>query len=167
MIVSMIVAMEENRGIGFQNRIPWHLGTDLKRFKELTMGHTLIMGRKTFESIGRPLPGRPIIVLTRNPGFHPEGVQVAQSLDQALQIAEERGESEVFIAGGEEIFNQAMSRADRIYLTRVEAHLSADTFFPQWGSEWEEEELSRHPCGEKDEYAFTVSLLVKSKQQNI
>lgn len=164
MIVTVIVAMDEGRGIGFRNRVLWHLSSDLKRFKEVTLGHFLIMGRKTFESIGKPLPGRQIIVVSRNPDYRPPGVRVAASLEQALQMAEEQGENEVFIVGGEQIFIQAMPWADRIYLTRVQARLKADTFFPEYGDEWVETVISRHNAGEKDEYPFSISLLVNQRK---
>ena len=136
MIISLIVAMDENRGIGKAGYLPWHLPADLKRFKSLTTGHHLIMGRKTFDSIGRVLPGRTSIIITRNPAFLPTipgsaHLKVAYSLGEALSIAEATGESEAFIIGGGEIFNQAMPLADRIYLTLVHTQLPCDTFFPE------------------------------------
>jgi dihydrofolate reductase len=128
MRLSAIVAMASNRSIGKDNALPWRLPADLKRFKQLTMGHTLIMGRKTYESIGRPLPGRTTLVVTRQPDYAPEGVQVAHSLEQALEQA--RGD-EVFIAGGADLYRQAMDRVQRLYLTRIERAYEGDTFFPE------------------------------------
>jgi len=128
MRLSAIVAMASNRCIGKDNALPWRLPADLKRFKQLTMGHTLIMGRKTYESIGRPLPGRTTLVVTRQPDYAPEGVQVAHSLEQALEQA--RGD-EVFIAGGADLYRQAMNRVQRLYLTRIERAYEGDTFFPE------------------------------------
>ncbi|WP_257448759.1 dihydrofolate reductase [Archangium lipolyticum] len=128
MTLSAIVAMASNRCIGRDNALPWRLPADLKRFKQLTMGHTLILGRKTYESIGRLLPGRTFIVVTRQRDYAPEGVQVAHSLEQALELA--RGD-EVFIAGGADLYRQAMDRVQRLYLTRLERPYEGDTFFPE------------------------------------
>ena len=132
MIISLIVAMDQQGGIGYQNRIPWHIPADLKRFKALTMEHHLIIGRKTYESIGRALPGRTMIVITRSKNYHAEGCLVVSSLSQALRLAEERGETEAFIGGGGTIYAQALPYADRIYLTRVHIQVEADVFFPAW-----------------------------------
>ncbi|HYO72378.1 MAG TPA: dihydrofolate reductase [Archangium sp.] len=126
--VSAIVAMATNRCIGRDNTLPWRLPADLKRFKQLTMGHTLVMGRKTYESIGRPLPGRSTVVVTRQRDYAPEGVQVAHSLEQALELA--RGD-EVFIAGGADLYRQAMAHVRRLYLTRIGRDYEGDTFFPE------------------------------------
>ncbi|HYO52498.1 dihydrofolate reductase [Archangium sp.] len=128
MRLSAIVAMASNRCIGRDNALPWRLPADLKRFKQLTMGHTLIMGRKTYESIGRPLPGRTMLVLTRQRGYAPEGVQVVHSLEQALELA--RGD-EVFIAGGADLYRQSLDRVRRLYLTRIAREYEGDTFFPE------------------------------------
>ncbi len=137
MIVSLIVAMDERGGIGLNNQVPWHLPADLKRFKALTMGHHLIVGRKTYESIGRPLPGRTMIIITRSKKYRAEGCFVVSSLDQALYLAKERGETEAFIGGGGSIYAQALRHADRIYLTRVHTDVEADVFFPTWDmAEW-------------------------------
>ncbi|HSK77484.1 MAG TPA: dihydrofolate reductase [Thermoanaerobaculia bacterium] len=131
--ISLIVAMAANRVIGRDNDLPWRLPGDLRRFKRLTLGHTLVMGRKTWESIGRPLPGRAIVVVTRQEGYGvPPGVSVARSVEEALEIAEG---DEVFIAGGEEIFRQTIDRADRLYLTRIDKDFPGDTFFPEFDPE--------------------------------
>ncbi|HSN85368.1 MAG TPA: dihydrofolate reductase [Thermoanaerobaculia bacterium] len=131
--ISLIVAMAANRVIGRDNDLPWRLPDDLRRFKRLTMGHTLVMGRKTWESIGRPLPGRAIVVVTRQEGYGvPPGVSVARSVEEALEIAEG---DEVFIAGGEEVFRQTVDRADRLYLTRIDKDFPGDTFFPEFDPE--------------------------------
>ena len=131
MIVSIIVAMDEQRGIGVGNRLPWHLSSDLKRFKALTMGHHLLMGRKTYESIGRPLPGRTMIVISRRKYYQPEGVLVVGSLDEGLELAEGWDEVEAFVIGGGEIFAQALPITDRIYLTLVQTVAECDVFFPE------------------------------------
>ncbi len=132
MIISIIVAMDEQGGIGLRNQIPWHIPADLKRFKSLTMGHHLIVGRKTYESIGRVLPGRTMIIVTRSKDYRAEGCLVAASLQEALRLAEERGETEAFIAGGGMIYAQAMPYTDRIYLTRVHTEGEVDVYFPSW-----------------------------------
>ena len=131
--ISLIVAMAANRVIGRDNALPWRLPDDLRRFKRLTLGHTLVMGRKTWESIGRPLPGRAILVVTRQERYDtPAGVSVARSVEEALEIAQG---DEVFIAGGEEIFRQTIGRADRLYLTRIDKDFPGDTFFPEFDPE--------------------------------
>ena len=132
MLISIIAAMGRNRAIGYKNTLPWRLPTDLQRFKQLTLGHHMIMGRKTFESIGRPLPGRTSIIITRQKDFQAEGCLIAHSLDAAIELAKSRGEQEAFIIGGAEIYAQALSIADRMYLTLVEAEPEADTFFPEF-----------------------------------
>jgi dihydrofolate reductase len=160
MIISLIVAMDEKRGIGRQNALPWKLSDDLKRFKALTMGHTLLLGRKTYDAIGRPLPGRKIIILTRNPDYTIDGCRIARTLHQALELAAADGENEVFISGGGEVFAQALPHADRIYLTQVHASLECDVFFPQLVlDDWIEVERSFHPANEKNQYPSTFRVL--------
>ena len=131
MIISLIAAVDENGGIGLENQMPWHLPADLARFKKLTMGHSLIVGRKTYESIGSALPGRKMIVLTRNPGFTAPDCTISQSLREALGHAQEIGEKEVFIIGGAEIYREALPQADKLYLTVVHTISEADTYFPE------------------------------------
>jgi dihydrofolate reductase len=131
--VALIAAVAANGVIGRDNRLPWRLPADLRRFKELTMGHALVMGRRTYESIGRPLPGRVTVVLTRDPAFMaPPGALAARSLEEALAAAAAAtpGAGEVFVAGGAEVYAQALPRADRLYLTRVEAEVEGDARFP-------------------------------------
>ena len=162
MVVSLIVAVDNNWGIGFRGGLPWRLSSDLQRFKKLTMGHHLIMGRKTYESIGKPLPGRTTIVVTRNSEYYPNGCLVASSVKEALNIAEDRDEAEVFVIGGGEIFKEVIDRADRIYLTRVITLLEADTHFPPLRTEeWEVVESSFHFADEKNEFASTYTLLYR------
>lgn len=128
MIISLIAAMAENRVIGSHGAIPWKLPEDLRRFRSITMGHPVIMGRKTFESIGRPLPDRRNIILTRNPGFTAEGCLVVNSLQAALAVCGEA--DEVFICGGGEVFRESLPLASRIFLTVVHINVEGDTFFP-------------------------------------
>lgn len=154
MIVSLIAAMAENRVIGRSHGLPWHLPADLQRFKALTMGHTVILGRKTFQSIGRVLPGRRWVVLTRDPAYRPAGVEIAPTLDEALRRAAR--EPEVFIAGGGDVFAQALPRADRLYLTLVHAEVSGDTRFPELPRDhWRLVEEQQHAADDRHAYPFS------------
>jgi len=128
-IISLIAAMARNRVIGRNNKMPWHLPADLRWFRETTMGNPLIMGRKTFESIGHALPGRKNIVVTRQQGFAPAGCVVAHGLRPAIELC--TGADEVFICGGEAVFREAMALADRIYLTIIDKEFDGDAFFPE------------------------------------
>lgn len=166
MIISLIVAMDEAGGIGLNGGLPWYLPADLKHFKSTTMSHHLIMGRKTYESIGRPLPGRTMIVLTRNQEYHPEGCLVAHSLDIALEIARSNEEDEVFIIGGGDVFSQAIGLADKIYLTMVHTTLSADVFFPKIiPSEWEETSLELHSPDERNPHPYSFTELSRIRDR--
>lgn len=151
MIVSLIVACDEQLVIGRGAELPWRLSADLKRFKSLTMGHTLVMGRKTYESIGRPLPGRVSIVLTRQRDWSAPGVSVVHSLDDALRLAS--ADSEVFVIGGADVFRAAWERADRLYLTRVLATTTGDVRLDPWDeSAWRLVSREAIPADEKNEY---------------
>jgi dihydrofolate reductase len=143
--VVIVAAVGRNRVIGVEGRLPWKIPEDLARFKEMTMGHALVMGRATFESIGRPLPGRSNIVLTRRHGWTHEGVDVAGSFEEALGIVAHRGQ-DVFVAGGAEVYRQALEFAHSMELTEVDASPEGDTWFPEvdWGS-WEETSRAEHP----------------------
>jgi len=161
-IVSIIAAMDRKRGIGVDNKLPWRLSADLKRFRDLTMGHHIIVGRKTFESIGRLLPGRRMIVVTRDSAYKAEGCDAAHSVEDATRLARERGESEVFICGGAEIYAQSIAIVDRMYITFVDAEVTADTFFPEFDEqEWSEQESSYQPADEKNQYAFNFKLMIR------
>jgi len=155
MKIVLLAAMSENRVIGRENRIPWHLPADLKRFKATTTGHHLIMGRRTFESIpGKPLPGRTSIVLTRRPEYRPQGVLVAHTLDEALGLC--AGDEEVFVIGGEEIYRLALPRADEIQLTVVHATIEGDARFPKIEErQWSLVEDQRHEADERHEHAYS------------
>jgi dihydrofolate reductase len=162
MRISLLVAMDENRGIGIENRLPWHISTDLKRFKSLTMGHCLLMGRKTYESIGRALPGRKMIVITRNHSYQADGCLIAHSIDEGLKIAATSRESEVFVIGGGEIFSQTINSAERLYLTRIHTQVDSDVYFPVIDdSQWRQIESTTYPAGEKDQYPHTYCVLEK------
>jgi dihydrofolate reductase len=153
---SIIVAVDQNNGIGYQNQMPWHLPAELKRFRQLTMGHYLIMGRKTFESIGKPLPGRTTIIVTRNPSYQAEGCLVAHSLGGAIQLANTANADEVFVCGGQSIYREALEEAERLYLTRIHADYQTDISFPACDqTAWEEISSEFHPSDEKNPSPFT------------
>ncbi|HEX4948740.1 MAG TPA: dihydrofolate reductase [Blastocatellia bacterium] len=162
MTISIVAALGRNRAIGYQNQLPWRLPTDLQRFKQLTMGHHLLMGRKTFESIGRPLPGRTSIIITRQPGYEAEGCLIAHSLDEAIALAKSRGEQEAFVIGGADIYAQTIPRADRMYLTFVEAEPEADALFPRFDeSDWEVSTEETFAADEKNQFAMRFVTLIK------
>ncbi len=159
MILSFIAAIGKNNELGKGNDLVWRFPEDQKFFRETTSGHPIIMGRKTFESIGRPLPDRRNIVITRDKTYLRHGVDIAHSLDEALNLVKDT-ENEVFIIGGAEIFKQSMSMADKLYITHVEAEdKSADIFFPNINeSEWQEVSREEHEMDEKNpyKYAFVI-----------
>lgn len=159
MIVSAIVAMARNRVIGKDNKIPWYLSSDLKYFKRKTVGHHVIMGRKSFQSIGKPLPNRTNIIITRNPFFIVSGCLTARSVEEALGIALDNGEEEAFIIGGGAVYRASMPYWDRLYLTEVEADPAGDVFFPEFDvSEWMLRSAERHEADEKNDHAFTFKV---------
>ena len=162
MKLSIVVAMSVNRVIGRDNALPWKLPADLKHFRELTLGHHLLMGRKTFESIGRPLPGRTTVVITRQDGYAREGILVVSSVDEAVELASKAGEPEAFIAGGAEIYQQTLQRADRLYLTLVHRSFQGDTLFPEFDkSAWQE--VSRKDLEPDEENSCAMSFLTYEK----
>lgn len=151
--LSLIVAMDEDRVIGHEGGMPWHLPADLKHFKRTTLGKPVIMGRRTYESIGRPLPDRRNIVLSRG-GFQAEGVETAGSLDEALEMT--RDEEEVMIIGGAGIFEQALPKADRIHLTRIHSRFEGDTYFPPFNHEdWDVIAVEDHEADDKNPWPMT------------
>lgn len=157
-LISMVVAATENDVIGRDNGMPWHLPDDLKYFKARTMGKPMLMGRKTFESIGKPLPGRTSVVLTRDPEWHADGVVIVRSLDEALCWAE--SVPELCAVGGAEIFRLVMPMARRLFLTRIHASIPGDTFFPRPDPrEWREVERAEHPADARHAYAMTFLTL--------
>jgi len=159
MTVSAILAMSTNQVIGKDNQIPWHLSGDLKYFKRITLNHHIIMGRKTFLSIGKPLPKRTNIVLTRNPFFIASNVLRAGSVEEALRMAEGNGETEAFIIGGGEIYKMAMPFCDKLYITLVHAEVEGDTFFPEIDrQEWQLLSEETHPADEKNDYDYTFQV---------
>jgi dihydrofolate reductase len=158
MTVSLIVAMADDRVIGRDGQLPWRLSADLRRFKRLTMGHHIIMGRKTYESIGRLLPGRTTVVITRQTDLEVPGAIVVHSLDEALQVA--AADPEVFIVGGGEIYRQAMPLVDRIYQTIVHAKVDGDTVFPPLAeAQWVLTETERHIADERNQFEYSFQVL--------
>lgn len=156
MTISIIVAASENNVIGIENRLPWNLPADLQFFKNTTWGFPIIMGRKTFESMGRPLKGRQNIVITRQADYSRPGITVVPSIDAAIKAAEEQDVNEIFITGGTEIFLQAFPLVNRIYLTRVHTTLQGDAFFPELSpEEWVRVHDEPHEADEKHAYGYT------------
>ena len=133
MKISIIAAMDEKRGIGKDGKLPWNIPSELKHFKEITMGHPIIMGRKTYEAIGRSLPGRTNIIITRGKVEGGRGEVLVNSVEEALKIAKESsGSDEIFVIGGGQIFSQVMEKVDKLYLTLIEGDFKADTYFPEY-----------------------------------
>jgi len=160
MIISIMVAIAENHGIGKDNHLLWRLPADLKHFKDTTSGHTVIMGRKTFASVGKPLPNRRNIVITRNASLKIAGAEVVNTLDAAIALCDEN--EEVFIVGGAEIYKMAMAVTDKIYLTVVKGTFDADTFFPPIDPDlWEETDQISFEPDEKNAWAYTFSTLLR------
>lgn len=156
-MLSLIVAIAKHRVIGHQNKMPWHLPAELAYFKRVTMGHPIIMGRKTFESIGRPLPGRRNIVVSRNPGFHGEGLEVAHTLQAAITLC---ANSDAFVIGGATLYIEALARADKLFITEIDAAPEGDTFFPPINAdEWRETSRERREADEKNPHAVEFVVL--------
>lgn len=154
----IVVAVAKNRVIGGDNKLLWHIRSDLQRFKALTLGKPMVMGRKTFQSIGKALPGRETIVVTRDRAFRAPGVHVAHDLAAALKLADEfalkMNAEAIAIVGGGEIYAQTLAKTARVYLTEVELAPDGDTHFPKLGAEWRVEHEESHPAGPKDDAAF-------------
>lgn len=157
--LSLLVAADEQNVIGKDNKLPWHLPNDLKYFKNLTWGMPILMGRKTFESIGKPLPGRKSIVITRNNNWQNNGVHVVHSVEEAVDKAIAFDIKEIFIIGGAEIFTTSLSLADRVYLTRIHHAFEGDVYFPKLNAdEWELVKSHLHHKDEKNAYDHTFEV---------
>lgn len=165
MMLSIIVAADENNVIGKQGGMAWHLPDDFKNFKATTIGHPIIMGRKTYDSIGKPLPGRLNIVVSRNADLHIDGCMVVSSLHDALDMAKREGTDEAFVIGGGQLYELATPLADRLYLTRVHTHLEGgDTHFPVISdTEWRRTKCERHEPDERHLFAFTFEVYERKK----
>jgi len=159
---SLVVAVARNGVIGRDNHLPWKLPDDLAYFKRVTMGHPIVMGRRTWESIGRPLPGRKNIVVTHNRAFSAPGCVVVHSLEDAWKAAGDA--EEVCVIGGTTLFEESLPVADLIHLTEVEAHVEGDTFFPDFDrTQWIEREVVRHPADERHAYPFRIVVLERRR----
>jgi dihydrofolate reductase len=157
MRVSIIVAMSRNRVIGADDRVPWHLPEELKRFQRLTTGHHIVMGRRTWESIGKLLPGRTTVIVTRRRGYHAPGARIAHSLDEAIAACGD--DDEIFVIGGAELYAQALPRAARLYVTTVEASIEGDTFMPEFESgDWREVSSESFPADRRHRYPFRCAV---------
>ena len=152
MLISAIVAVSENNVIGRDGHLPWHLSADLKRFKAITTGHSIILGRKNYDDIGRPLPNRTNYVLTRNAAFEAPGCVVCSALAQALEGAQAAGEAECFIIGGAAVYREAMPLVKKLYLTKVLSQVEGDVFFPEWGEGWRMVSEESFPADEKNDF---------------
>jgi dihydrofolate reductase len=162
MKLSVIVAMAANRVIGHENRLPWHLPADLQHFKQITMGKPILMGRKTYESIGRPLPGRTNIVITRDKNYVAEGCVVVHSMEEALKAAADS--EEVMVIGGAEFYRQALPYAVTLYLTIVEGDFEGDAFFPELDDkQWHEVERTDYQPDEKNPHAYSFVRLERNR----
>ncbi len=167
MIVSAIVAVAENGVIGKDNDIPWRLSDDLKYFKRTTLNHHIITGRNNFLSIGRPLPKRTNIIITRDPYYAVDGCLIAHSVEEALQIAYDNGEEEAFIIGGAKIYELSMTYWDRLYLTNVHAKVVGDVMFPKMNMEdWELLSSEAHKADEKNEHDYTFNLFERKESNS-
>ncbi|MCS5631342.1 MAG: dihydrofolate reductase [Pirellulaceae bacterium] len=157
MALSLIVAISQNGIIGREMDLPWHISADLKRFKALTMGHHIVMGRKTYESIGRLLPGRTTVIITRQSDYQIPGAIVVNSIDEAIAVAADN--QETFIVGGSQIYNLALPLVDTLYITRVHADVEGDTRLDavDW-SAWECESSERHSAGEKNDHEYSFEI---------
>lgn len=164
MKISLIVAMSSNRAIGLANQMPWHLSADLKRFKQITMGHPILMGRKTFESIGRPLPGRTNIIVSRNLAYSAEGCVVVESVEAAIshgcQLA-----NEVFVIGGSTLYEATLPIAGSLYITQINQTFDGDTFFPDFdANDWVE--IEREDVMDDTRVSFSYSFLKLQRMSN-
>ena len=172
MIISIIVAMSQNRVIGDKKSLPWHLPSDMEHFKKLTWGKPVIMGSKTFESIGKPLQGRENIVLAKEPDYQANGCQIAHSLEEAIVLAEKselgRKNGEVMVCGGVSVYKQFLPLAQKMYLTLIHRDFEGDAYFPEFDkNEWQEKERIDCENDEKNPYNYSFVLLEKVKTKNI
>jgi len=164
MIISAIVAIDKNFGIGKDNQMMWHISDDLKNFKRITMNHHILMGRKTFDSIGKPLPGRKMLVLSQTKKEDQENLLYFSSMDTAIKFAEKNGEEEIFVIGGEQIYKQSMDKIEKLYLTQVQTSKDADAYFPSlnW-DEWNVIEEQNYSKDEKNPYDWSFTVLERKK----
>ncbi|TMN23696.1 dihydrofolate reductase [Lentibacillus cibarius] len=154
-MISLLVAMDQNQVIGYQNDLPWYLPNDLKFFKQKTTGNTIFMGRKTFEAIGKPLPNRTNVVITRKQTGFPEGIEVVHDIDAVLEWNRRHSDAEIFVIGGADIFRQLLPHADRMYITRIDETFKGDTYFPSFNEEdWQLTSRKRGEQNDKNPYTY-------------
>ncbi|WJE54767.1 dihydrofolate reductase [Bacillus cereus] len=162
MIISFMVAMDENKVIGKDNKLPWHLPSELQYVKKTTMGHPLIMGRKNYEAIGRPLPGRRNIIVTRNMNYHVEGCEIAQSVEEVFELC--KNEEEIFIFGGAQIYELFLPYVNKLYITKIHHSFEGDTFFPEMNmKEWKEVFVEKGVTDEKNPYTYYYHIYEKQQ----
>lgn len=155
MKISMIAAMAHDRVIGKDNQMPWHLPADLAHFKQVTLGKPVLMGRKTFESIGRPLPGRRNLVISRNPGYQAEGIEVVGSVEAARALLASSAVEELMVIGGGHLYAEMLPSADRLYLTQIDLAVEGDTRFPAFDDgQWQRIDCESHPADEKNPHPY-------------
>lgn len=162
-LLSMIVATADNRVIGKDNKMPWHMPADLAYFKQVTLNKPVVMGRKTFESIGRPLPGRRNIVISRDTSYQAPGIEVVHSVEQALALVDEV--AEIMVIGGGAIYQHCLPRADRLYITHIDLAVDGDTQFPDWQQQgtWQQESSSQHKADDKNPYDYQFAVYKRIK----
>ncbi|MCF5883491.1 type 3 dihydrofolate reductase [Aeromonas veronii] len=159
MKISMIAAMAHDRVIGKDNQMPWHLPADLAHFKRVTLGKPVLMGRKTFESIGRPLPGRRNLVISRNPGYQAEGIEVVGSVEAALELLAGSSVEELMVIGGGHLYAEMLPSADCLYLTRIDLAVEGDTRFPAFDDgQWQRVDCESHPADEKNPHPYSFEI---------
>jgi dihydrofolate reductase len=164
-IITIIVAVDRQNGIGKNDQLPWHLTDDLKHFRRVTMGHHVLLGSKTYESSKGKMPGRKLIVLSRDSAFQPEDAQVARNLEEGIEIARTAGEDELFIIGGAMVYGLAMPKATRMYLTRVDTDAKCDVFFPAYDeSEWKLVNGQHFAAGGKNDWDFEILTIEKVRR---
>lgn len=164
MRLSLIAAIDEGHLIGAEGGLPWHLPADMKHFREITMGKPVIMGRTTWESLGKPLEGRTNIVVTRNRGYQAEGCIVVHSVDEAIEAARQTGADEAFVIGGGQLYEQTIEQADRLYLTLIRAHLVGDVHFPDY-TQYEWQEVSNTLVHADEKNAFDMNFIVLDRMR--
>ncbi|MBA3648265.1 MAG: dihydrofolate reductase [Chitinophagales bacterium] len=167
MIISIIAAVSQNNVIGNNNKLPWHLPADMKYFMQTTLGHHILMGRSTFDSLGKALPKRTNVIITRQPDFKAEGCIVCHDIKSAIEFSEKNLETECFIIGGGEIIRQSLVWADKIYLTRIFHNFQGDTFFPILRDDWVITREDPHEADEKNPFPYSFQVLELAKQDNI
>jgi dihydrofolate reductase len=164
MNISIVASIGKNNELGINNKLLWHLSDDLKNFKEITTGHTIVMGEKTYESIGKPLPNRRNIIITRIKDYEKAGCEVAHSPEDVLKLTE--NDNEIFIIGGGQIYKLFLPIANKLYLTEVDTSLEADTFFPKFNQDdWNLVSSTHHPKDERNEYSFSFNVYEKDKSK--